>query len=67
MAELVPPADLDNSEVRGVYLWRRDCFLADRFSWDQAVRLAKLGADHHEAEQLLAAGCPHDLAFKLLR
>ncbi len=67
MVPAMPPAELENDEARSVYLWRRRCFLQDGFSWDQAVRLAKHGADHHEAEVLLGHGCSKDLVYRLLR
>jgi hypothetical protein len=49
-----------------VYQWRRLRFLALGFNRRQAARLADVQASWHEAETLLAAGCPVELVFDIL-
>lgn len=60
------PATLDPKEeqVRG---WRFVCFLEAGFTVGQSRRLSEAGADHHEAETLLNAGCPRELVYRLVR
>jgi hypothetical protein len=53
-------------EPTQVYHWRRFRFLELGFNRRQAASLAESGASWHEAETLLAGGCPPDLVFDLL-
>lgn len=49
-----------------MFYWRIRCFLDLGLTLRQARRLANKGADHHEAEVLLAAGCPAELVVRIL-
>jgi hypothetical protein len=55
-----------DEEATRVFHWRVSCFLDDKFTLRQARRLANHSSDHHEAEALLAAGCPAELVVRLL-
>jgi hypothetical protein len=55
----------DPEQVR-VYIWRKRMFLRLGFGRGEAQLLAMGGLDWHEAEKLVNAGCPLDLAFDLL-
>lgn len=47
--------------------WRRDQFMELGFSVSDASRLAKSDADLHETRSLIAAGCTHATAFRIVR
>jgi hypothetical protein len=47
--------------------WRRDQFMEIGFSASDAATLAKSDADLHETRRLLAAGCTHATAFRIVR
>jgi hypothetical protein len=47
--------------------WRRDEFLALGFPLSDASALAKSPADLSTSRKLIAAGCPHPTAFRILR
>lgn len=49
-----------------VRAWRLERFLALGYGEVEAALLADAGADHHRAELLLRAGCPPDLALRIL-
>jgi hypothetical protein len=49
-----------------VYHWVRGQFIRLGFNRRQAAQLALVHASWHEAEVLLAAGCPVDTVFDLL-
>jgi len=61
----VEERDADREE-RLVYAWRRRQFLGLGFGRGEAQILAMGGADWHRARELLAAGCPHELVFRIL-
>jgi hypothetical protein len=47
--------------------WRRDQFAELGFPLSDARALAKSPADIHEARKLVAAGCTHATAFRIVR
>jgi hypothetical protein len=47
--------------------WRRDRFMELGFLHSDASALAKSQADLHETRALLAAGCAHGIAFRIVR
>jgi hypothetical protein len=47
--------------------WRRDEFLQLGFPLSDAAALAKSAADLGVTRKLIAAGCPHPTAFRILR
>ena len=47
--------------------WRRDRFMELGFLLADASALAKSKADLHETQALLAAGCTHRIAFRIVR
>lgn len=49
-----------------VELWRADALIALGFGPQQVKDLLGAGADHREAAALLAAGCPRELAVRIL-
>jgi hypothetical protein len=64
---MAEPAVIEqHPEATRVYRWRVCRFLELGFTLRQARRLADSVAGWHEAEALLAAGCPVDLVFDLL-
>lgn len=65
MSEDVEPRKPDEYEV---VLSHREQMFRDvlGFSVAASIILAEHGADWHEAEKLLKAGCPKDLALELL-
>jgi hypothetical protein len=50
-----------------VRCWRREQFFELGFTISDAAALAKSSADVHDTRSLLEAGCPHALAFRLVR
>jgi hypothetical protein len=50
-----------------IRLWRREQFVELGFPISDASALAKSSADTHLARKLVAAGCKHDLAFRIIR
>jgi hypothetical protein len=54
-------------EDAAVLMWRRLRFLELGFSLRESRILAEQGADWHEAELLIVAGCKPKHAFRLLR
>jgi len=55
------------SERQKVEAWRMQVLLDAGFSVAQASALAaNPGVDLHEAVALVAAGCPHDVAVRIL-
>ena len=54
------------SEHELVLDWRFDALEAAGFNPVAALVLAESGADHHAAAKLLANGCPHDTALRIL-
>lgn len=53
-------------EERRVRDWRLERLLELGFDVDQALALLNVRADWHDAETLLALGCPHAQAMHLL-
>lgn len=47
--------------------WRRDQFTELGFSVSDASTLAKSDADLHETRSLIAAGCAHATALRIVR
>jgi hypothetical protein len=47
--------------------WRRERFMGLGFSHADASALAKSDADLHLTGDLLAAGCAHEIAFRIVR
>jgi hypothetical protein len=47
--------------------WRRDQFLELGFALSDAAALAKSSADLNRTRKLIAAGCAHTLAFRIVR
>jgi hypothetical protein len=62
----MPPTVTCEEELR-VYHWRVRRCLELGFTLVQSRRLAENGADWHEAQVLLAAGCPSRLVYRLLK
>jgi hypothetical protein len=50
-----------------IRLWRREQFMELGFSLSDAATLAKSPADLGEARKLVAAGCSHALAYRIMR
>ena len=46
--------------------WRFDALEEAGFNPIAALALAESGVDHHAAANLLANGCPHDTALRIL-
>jgi hypothetical protein len=58
---------LDEAEAADVIRWRVSQLARSGYSLEQAVTLAtRLEVDLHEASDLLARGCPADLALRIL-
>ena len=53
-------------EQRTIRRWRRGQFLRLGFTLNQAQRLTNAAVDLQETRKLIAAGCPHDLAQRIL-
>ena len=47
--------------------WRRDQFMVLGFTLSDAAALARSAADLHEARKLIAGGCAHPTAFRIIR
>jgi hypothetical protein len=47
--------------------WRKEQFLGLGFSLSDSAALARSGADLHEARTLIACGCAHKTAFRIMR
>ena len=47
--------------------WRRDQFLSLGFPLSDAAALAKSPADLAQTRKLIAAGCAHQTAFRIVR
>ena len=54
------------NEHERVLDWRFDALEEAGFNPVAALVLAESGVDHHVAANLLAAGCPHDTALRIL-
>ena len=54
------------SEDERVLDWRFDAFEQAGYNPIAALALAASGVDHHAAAKLLAGGCPHDTAVRIL-
>jgi hypothetical protein len=62
--ELIPrPSE---SEHERVLDWRFDALEKAGFNPVAALVLAESSVDHHVAANLLAGGCPHDTALRIL-
>lgn len=53
-------------EFERVLSYREMMFRGVGFNHWQAISLAEVGADWHEAEKLLKRGCPHETVLDLL-
>jgi len=62
--EDVPPRP--PNEFERVLSYREQMFRLLGFSDTASIILAEVGADWHEAEKLIEAGCPRDVALNLL-
>jgi hypothetical protein len=60
------PSDAVEAEGDLVLLWRREQFGRLGFGPVDARLLAESGADLGQARRLFTAGCPLDLAFRIL-
>jgi hypothetical protein len=58
--------EIMESEEYAVKLWRRDQFGRLGFDPTDALRLAESAADLGQARGLRRAGCPVELAFRIL-
>lgn len=67
-AQGLPPDDepLLETEADRVEAWRLHVLLRASYPLELAERLASSSADLHEAVELLARGCPADLAAQIL-
>jgi hypothetical protein len=54
------------SETERVLDWRFDALERAGFNPVAALVLAESGVDHHVAANLLANGCPHETALRIL-
>lgn len=54
------------NEGERVLDWRFDAFERAGFNPVASLALASSGVDHHIAANLLANGCPHDTALRIL-
>jgi hypothetical protein len=50
-----------------VRLWRREQFAELGFPLSDAAALARSAADLHEARKLIASGCAHSTAVRIMR
>jgi hypothetical protein len=66
MNEQVHLATETTGEQRLIRRWRRGQFLRLGFSLNQAQRLTNAAVDLQDTRKLIAAGCPHDLAQRIL-
>ena len=62
--ELIQRAD--GEERERVLDWRFDALEEAGFNPVAALVLAESSVDHHAAANLLARGCPHDTALRIL-
>jgi hypothetical protein len=62
-AEAKPSGLPEETRVRR---WRRSQFIALGFSANDASALTKAPVDLAEVRRLVAAGCPHDVARRIL-
>jgi len=53
-------------EDERVLSWRFHALKEARYNSIAALALAKSDVDHHAAANLLAGGCPHDTALRIL-
>ncbi len=58
--------ELRAGEDERVLDWRFDAFERAGFNPIAALALASSGVDHHSAASLLANGCSHDAALRIL-
>jgi hypothetical protein len=58
--------EIMESEEYTVKLWRREQFGRLGFDPNDSLRLAESGADLGQARGLRGAGCPIELAFRIL-
>jgi hypothetical protein len=50
-----------------VRLWRREQFVELGFTLSEAAALARSAADLHVARKLIACGCAHSTAVRIMR
>lgn len=53
------------AEVEQVEMWRVDRLVRMGFTGEQVAALLEANVDLHEAEQLVQAGCPHELVVQI--
>jgi hypothetical protein len=58
--------DAKPDEETMIRRWRRAQFLRLGFSLNQAQRLTNASVDLHQMRKLIAAGCPHEIAQRIL-
>jgi hypothetical protein len=56
----------ETTEAERVEEWRRDFFADLGFTPRQALALMLSATDPHTVEKLLAGGCTHELALKIV-
>jgi len=66
VSEAVAEYTAEDDERMSVLRWRQDRFIAMGFGLANSASLAGSDADPHDAERLLARGCPVDLAAEIL-
>jgi hypothetical protein len=68
VTEVAPAAPRRAGDERlRVRRWRRDQFMGLGFTLSDAAALARSAADLHEARKLIACGCTHPMAFRIMR
>lgn len=50
-----------------ILAWEMEQFLRLGFPTEQAGLLAEMGVEWHDAKRLIADGCPHEIAYDILR
>jgi hypothetical protein len=66
MGDRVAPKRSELPEQARVRRWRKSQFIALGFSATDAVALTKAPVDLSEVRKLVAAGCPHDVARRIV-
>jgi hypothetical protein len=66
MSEQLHVDSLRTDERTMIRRWRRGQFLRLGFSLNQAQRLTNASVDLDQMRKLIAAGCPHEIAQRIL-
>jgi hypothetical protein len=64
--KVTSPARVRDERLR-VRRWRREQFLGLGFTLSDSAALARSAADLEEARRLIARGCTHPTAFRIMR